>query len=57
MELPHQVDSARASFAVIITVDELAEIGQLCSDTEARRDHKDRLILSHGYTNSMGSAK
>ncbi|KFY68720.1 hypothetical protein V496_00864 [Pseudogymnoascus sp. VKM F-4515 (FW-2607)] len=39
---PHQVDSARASFVGIITVDELAEIGQLCGDTEAR--HGDALI-------------
>jgi hypothetical protein len=51
------VDSARASFTVVITVDELAEIGQLCGDTEARCDYKDRLILSHWYTNSMGSAE
>src|SRR5690348_8439354 len=57
LELPHQVDLARASFAAIVTMDELAEVGQLCGDTKSRRDHNDRLILSHSYTSSMGSAE
>ena len=57
LELPHQVDSACASVAGIITMDKLAEVGQLCGYTDARRDHNDRLILSHWYTSSMGSAE
>lgn len=57
LELPHQVDSACASVAGIITMDKFAEVGQLCSYTEARRDHNDGLILSHWYTSSMGSAE
>ena len=51
------MDSARASFAGIITVDELAKVGQLCGDSEARRDHKDRLILPDWYANPMRSAE
>ncbi len=51
------MDSARASFAGIIIVDELAKIGQLCGDTEASRDHKDRLILADWYANPMRSAE
>ena len=57
LKLPHQVDSARASFAGIIAMDELAEVRQLRGNTEARRDHNDRLILPDWYASPMGSAE
>jgi hypothetical protein len=57
LQLPHQMDSARASFTGIIPVNELAKVGELSSDTEASRDHQDRCILPGWYTNPVRSAE
>ena len=55
LQLPHQVNSARAGFTGIITMDERTEVGELCGDTETRRNHKDGFILLNWYAGKVTS--
>ena len=51
------MDSTYASFVGLIPVNEFAKVGELCSNTEAGRDHKDRFILPDWYANAVRSAE